>query len=132
MLAFLHCCLAGSSTIASQISSTSSHQPLPQTTKKDINLAGKRDLVIDVSLVHDFTENSRRDDYRRNGQLRYDDPDLLLHNAANAEVQEYREDYSIRPRTSTKLRMRSSHCLTHARGSSHCKAPPPSPLVCAA
>ena len=94
MLAFLHCCLAGSSTIASQISSTSSHQPLPQTTKKDINLAGKRDLVIDVSLVHDFTENSRRDDYRRNGQLRYDDTDLLLHNAASAKVQKYSEDYS--------------------------------------
>ena len=50
--------------------------------------------MIDVSLFHDFTGNSWRDDYRRNGQLRYDDPDLLLHNAANAKVQKYREDYS--------------------------------------
>ena len=53
---------------------------------RDINLAGKLDLVIDVSLVHEFTGNSRSDDYRHNGQLRYDDPDLLLHNAANAKV----------------------------------------------
>ena len=51
-------------------------------------------MVIDVSLVHDFTGNSRRDDYRHNGQLRYDDPDLLLHNAANAQVQKFPEDYS--------------------------------------
>ena len=31
---------------------------------------------------------------RRNGQLRYDDPDLLLNNAARAKVQKHREGYS--------------------------------------
>ena len=51
-------------------------------------------MVIDVSLVHEFTGNSRHDDYRRDGQLHSDDPDLLLHHAANAKVQKYREDYS--------------------------------------
>ena len=60
---------------------------------RGINLAGKHDFVIDLSLVHDFTGNSRRDDFRRNGQLRYDDPDLLLYKAASAKVQKYREDY---------------------------------------
>ena len=60
---------------------------------KDINLAGQRDLVIDVALVHDFSGNCLRD-ARRNGQLRYDDPDLLLNNATSAKVQKYREDYS--------------------------------------
>ena len=44
---------------------------------RDINLAGKRDLVIDVALVHDFLGN-RSCDARRNGQVCYDDPDLLL------------------------------------------------------
>ena len=43
---------------------------------QDINLGGQRDLVIDVALVHDFSGNSR--DAHRNGQLRYDDPNLLL------------------------------------------------------
>ena len=47
---------------------------------RDINLGGKRDLVIDVALVHDFSGNCSRD-ARCNGQLRYDDPDLLLNNA---------------------------------------------------
>ena len=31
---------------------------------------------------------------RRNGQLRYDDPDLLLNNIASAKEQKYREEYS--------------------------------------
>ena len=60
---------------------------------RDINLAGKRDLVIDVALVYDFSGDCSRD-ARRNGQLRYDDPDLLLNNAARAKVHKYREDSS--------------------------------------
>ena len=51
---------------------------------QDINLGGQRDLVIDVALVHDFSRNLR--DAHRNGQLRYDDPNLLLNTAASAEV----------------------------------------------
>ena len=31
---------------------------------------------------------------RHNGQLRHDDPDLLLNSVASANVQKYREDYS--------------------------------------
>ena len=60
---------------------------------RDINLAGKRDLVIDVAIVHDFSGNCLRD-AQRNGQLRYDDPDLLLTHVASTIVQKYREDYS--------------------------------------
>ena len=33
-------------------------------------------------------------DVRRNGHLCYDDPNLLLNNAASAKVQKYCEDYS--------------------------------------
>ena len=59
----------------------------------DINLAVKLDLLIDVALIRDFSGNCLGD-ARRNGQLRYDDPDLFLNNAASAKVQKYREDYS--------------------------------------
>ena len=61
---------------------------------RDINLAGKRDLVIDVSLVRDFTGNNRRDDFRRNGQLRYDDPDLLFGRRKVAKVRGSRGNYA--------------------------------------
>ena len=59
----------------------------------DINLAGKSHLVIDVALVHDFSGDCWRD-VRRNGQLRYDDPDMLLNNAADAKARKYREAYA--------------------------------------
>ena len=49
-------------------------------------------MVIDVALVHDFSGNLR--DAYRNGQLRYDDPNLLLNNVTRAKVQKYRDDYS--------------------------------------
>ena len=49
--------------------------------------------MIDVALVHDFSRTCLRD-ARRNGQLRYDDPDPLLNNAASAKAQKYREEYS--------------------------------------
>jgi hypothetical protein len=38
---------------------------------RDINLAGQRDLVVYVALVHDFSGNVWRD-ARHNGQLRCD------------------------------------------------------------
>ena len=59
---------------------------------RDIILTRKRDLVIDVALVHDVLGNSR--DAHRNGQLCYDDLNLLSNNAARAKVQKYRDDYS--------------------------------------
>ena len=49
-------------------------------------------MVIDVDRVHDFSGNSR--EAHCNGQLHYDDPNLLLNNAAIAKVQKYRDDYS--------------------------------------
>ena len=41
-----------------------------------INLAGKRNIAIDVALVHYFSDNCWCD-VSRNGQLHYDDPDVL-------------------------------------------------------
>ena len=46
---------------------------------------------IDAALVRDFPGDCWRD-VRRNGQLRYADPDVLLNSVANAEVREYREE----------------------------------------
>jgi len=43
--------------------------------------------------VH-FCSGNCLGDAQRNGQIRYDDPDLLLNNAASAKVHKYREDYS--------------------------------------
>jgi len=60
---------------------------------QNINLAGKTHLVIDVACVHDFQGACLRD-VRRNGQLRFDDPDMLLNNAADAKVRKYREAYA--------------------------------------
>jgi len=60
---------------------------------QNINLAGRTHLVIDVACVHDFSGDCWRD-VRRNGQLRYDDPDMLLNNAADAKVRKYREAYA--------------------------------------
>jgi len=60
---------------------------------QNINLAGRTHLVIDVACVHDFSGDCWRD-VRRNGQLRFDDPDMLLNNAADAKVRKYREAYA--------------------------------------
>ena len=60
---------------------------------QNINLPGKTHLVIDVALVHDFSGDCWRD-VRRNGQLRYADPDMLLNNAADVKVWRYREAYA--------------------------------------
>ena len=45
---------------------------------------------MDVALVNDFSGDCSCD-ARRNEQLRYADPDMLLNNAAAAKVQKYRE-----------------------------------------
>ena len=63
---------------------------------QNVNLAGKTHLVIDGALVHDFLSDCWRD-VRRNGQLCYADPDMLLNNAANAKVRKYREAYAAHP-----------------------------------
>ena len=60
---------------------------------QNINFAGKTQVVIDVTLLHDFSGDCWRD-VSRNRQLRYADPDMLLNNAANAKVRKYREAYA--------------------------------------
>ena len=50
-------------------------------------------MVIDVALAHEFSGDCFRE-VQGNGQLCYDDPDILLDNAARAKVQKYREAYS--------------------------------------
>ena len=52
---------------------------------RDITLARQSDLVIDVALVHDLSENCLCV-ARRNGHLCYDDPDMLLNKATSAKV----------------------------------------------
>ena len=43
-----------------------------------------------MAMMHDFSGDCWRD-VRRNGQLPYADPDMLLNNAANAKLRKYRE-----------------------------------------
>jgi len=48
--------------------------------------------LIKKASTNESVNPKRAHDFLR---LRYDDPDLLLNNAASAKVQKYREDYSV-------------------------------------
>ena len=48
---------------------------------RNVNLAGTRDLVIDVALIHEFSGDCWRDLSRKRKPC-YDDPDLLVNNVA--------------------------------------------------
>ena len=74
---------------------------------RDINLAGKRDFVIDVSLFHEFMGNSRRDDYRRNGNSA---TMILVCSCTTPLTLKCRSIARIiRPQTSTKLSFLTSY-----------------------
>ena len=61
---------------------------------KHINLAGRQDLILDVSVIHEFHGDVMQD-VGRNGNLRHRDPTspILLDNKALRKVNLYREDY---------------------------------------
>ena len=61
---------------------------------KNIELAGQQDLIVDVSMIHEF-HGDMMQDVSRNGNLRHPDPTLpiLLDNKALKKVNLYREDY---------------------------------------
>ena len=61
---------------------------------KDIQLAGMQDLVVDVSIIHEFHGDVLQD-VRRNGTLCHPDPSspALLDSKAKQKVLAYRDDY---------------------------------------
>jgi len=63
------------------------------TERLTLQIIGKADMVIDVSLIHEWSGDCWRD-VHRNGQLRHADPDTLLNNAAEVKVRKYREAYA--------------------------------------
>ena len=62
---------------------------------KNAHLGGHQDLIIDVSVVHEFGGDNMVD-VSRNGQLRDIDPYRTLENAARRKINRYREAYASR------------------------------------
>ena len=57
------------------------------------HLMGKDDLMVDVTVRHDFIGDAR--DVQRHGRLRNPDrPDQVLNQAAADKIRSYREPYS--------------------------------------
>ena len=62
---------------------------------KGANIGGDTNLIIDVSLIHEFGGNHMAD-VSLNGALRHAQPDKLLDAAARTKVNRYREAYATR------------------------------------
>ena len=84
---------------------------------KDIQLAGMQDLVVDVSIIHEFHGDVLQD-VRRNGTLCHPDPSspALLDSKAKQKVLAYRDDYrrsdrSDRPKAFLPAIMATSGCI---------------------
>ena len=62
---------------------------------KHVKLARKEDMVVDVSVIHEFHGDVLQD-VRRNGTLCHQDPSspILLDSKAHKKVNKYRDDYS--------------------------------------
>ena len=61
---------------------------------KDFRLAGIRDLIIDVSLRHEFHVSCQN--HMRNGEASHADANGELHAAVKAKLDNYQHDYNER------------------------------------